>query len=182
VPALLVFSLGLALTVSPLTATVLADATDTDAGIASAINNAIARTAGLISVAAVGAIVAAHYGSELDSRLGHRLPASSRPALLAAERRTFGTVDARALPARDRALARRVAASASEHAFHLAVGIGSGLLVLTSIGGGAGLRTRSRRQVAAARCAGGTFTGAPAAAVESGGPHAAAEQTGSASS
>ena len=57
-PALVVFSLGLAATVAPLTATVLADADESDAGIASAINNAIARVAGLIGVAAVGALVA----------------------------------------------------------------------------------------------------------------------------
>ena len=46
-PALLVFSLGLSMTVAPLTATVLADADENDAGIASAINNAVARVAGL---------------------------------------------------------------------------------------------------------------------------------------
>jgi EmrB/QacA subfamily drug resistance transporter len=58
VPALVVFSLGLAMTVSPLTAAVLADADDTDAGIASAINNAIARIAGLLAVSFVGIVVA----------------------------------------------------------------------------------------------------------------------------
>jgi EmrB/QacA subfamily drug resistance transporter len=57
-PALLVFSFGLAITVAPLTATVLADADETDAGIASAINNAIARVAGLVGVAVVGVAVA----------------------------------------------------------------------------------------------------------------------------
>ena len=49
-PALLVFSLGLSLTVAPLVATVLADADESDAGIASAINNAVARVAGLVGV------------------------------------------------------------------------------------------------------------------------------------
>ncbi len=57
-PALLVFSLGLSLTVAPLTATVLADADESDAGIASAINNAVARVAGLVGVSVVGVIVA----------------------------------------------------------------------------------------------------------------------------
>jgi EmrB/QacA subfamily drug resistance transporter len=57
-PALLVFALGLAATVAPLTATVLADADESDAGIASAVNNAIARVAGLIGIAAIGALVA----------------------------------------------------------------------------------------------------------------------------
>ena len=47
-PALLVFSLGLSATVAPLTATVLADADESNAGIASGVNNAIARIAGLL--------------------------------------------------------------------------------------------------------------------------------------
>ena len=57
-PALLIFALGLSMTVAPLTATVLAGADETDAGIASAINNAVARVAGLVGTSAVGAAVA----------------------------------------------------------------------------------------------------------------------------
>lgn len=52
-PAVLVFGAGLALTVAPLTATVLAAAPDRHAGAASGINNAIARAAGLLTVAVV---------------------------------------------------------------------------------------------------------------------------------
>jgi EmrB/QacA subfamily drug resistance transporter len=57
-PALLLFALGLTLTVAPLTATVLADADETDAGIASAINNAVARMAGLVGISVIGVVVA----------------------------------------------------------------------------------------------------------------------------
>ena len=57
-PAVLLFALGLSMTVAPLTAAVLADADESDAGIASAINNAIARVAGLVGVSFVGVIVA----------------------------------------------------------------------------------------------------------------------------
>ncbi len=57
-PALLLFGLGLSLTVAPLTATVLADAEERDAGIASAINNAVARVAGLVGVSVIGVVVA----------------------------------------------------------------------------------------------------------------------------
>jgi MFS family permease len=50
-PASLVYGLGLVLTVAPLTATVLAAAPPEQAGIASAVNNDVARTAGLLAVA-----------------------------------------------------------------------------------------------------------------------------------
>jgi EmrB/QacA subfamily drug resistance transporter len=57
-PALIIFSIGLSMTVAPLTATVLADADETDAGIASGVNNAVARVAGLLGIAVVGAAIA----------------------------------------------------------------------------------------------------------------------------
>jgi len=60
---LVVFSVGLSATVAPLTAAVLSDADDSNAGIASGINNAIARVASLLAVAALGAIVSAHFGT-----------------------------------------------------------------------------------------------------------------------
>ena len=66
-PPLLVFSLGLSMTVAPLTATVLAAADEDNAGTASGINNAIARTAGLLGIALVGALVAGRYGAEADT-------------------------------------------------------------------------------------------------------------------
>ena len=52
-PALVVFGLGLALMVAPLTATVLAAASDEHAGIASGVNNAVARAGALLAVAAL---------------------------------------------------------------------------------------------------------------------------------
>ena len=50
-PAVIVVGLGLALTVAPLTATALASAQDRHAGVASGVNNAVARTAGLLAIA-----------------------------------------------------------------------------------------------------------------------------------
>lgn len=67
-PGMIVFGLGLALTVSPLTSTILG-ATDPDrSGIASAVNNAVARVAGLLPIAALAAIT----GGTLDLAGFHR--------------------------------------------------------------------------------------------------------------
>jgi EmrB/QacA subfamily drug resistance transporter len=64
-PAILLFGVGLSLIVAPLTTTVLAAAGPRDAGIASGINNAVARVAALLGIAVVG-LAAAGPHDELD--------------------------------------------------------------------------------------------------------------------
>lgn len=61
-PGMIVFGLGLSIMVSPLTAAILGAIEPARSGIASAVNNAISRVAGLVAVAAVGTIV----GGTLD--------------------------------------------------------------------------------------------------------------------
>ena len=78
-PPLIVFALGLSMTVAPLTATVLAGVAPEQAGIASAVNNAVARIAGLLGVAVLGPIV----GAALDVSTFH-LALGAAAALLAA--------------------------------------------------------------------------------------------------
>lgn len=67
-PGQVVFGLGLAVTVAPLTAAILGAAPTADAGIASAVNNAVARVAGLVVVALAGVIL----GGALDVGTFHR--------------------------------------------------------------------------------------------------------------
>ncbi len=69
-PALLAFAAGLSLTVAPLTTTVLSDARAGDAGVASGVNNAVARIAGLVAVAVLG-IAAAGGGDRLTAHGFH---------------------------------------------------------------------------------------------------------------
>ena len=61
-PGLVVFGLGLSITVSPLTAAVLAAVDPAQSGIGSAVNNAVSRIAGLVAVALMGVIL----GGSLD--------------------------------------------------------------------------------------------------------------------
>ena len=79
-PALLGFAVGLSLTVAPLTTTVLSDATDRDAGVASGVNNAVARIAGLLAVAVLG--IAASGGGDHLTKHGFHLTMSVVAGLL----------------------------------------------------------------------------------------------------
>ena len=88
-PGVLVFGLGLSATVAPLTEAVLGGVDERRAGVASAVNNAVARVAGLLAIAAVGArpfgpamaVMAALLGAGgLISALGIRnAPRGGRP-------------------------------------------------------------------------------------------------------
>jgi Major Facilitator Superfamily len=64
-PGVIVFGLGLAATVAPLTNTILGAVPQHNAGVASGVNNQIARVAALLAIAAVGAVVASVFESEL---------------------------------------------------------------------------------------------------------------------
>jgi EmrB/QacA subfamily drug resistance transporter len=161
-PALVLFSLGLAATVAPLTATVLADADEHNAGIASGVNNAIARIAGLLAVAALGAVVAAQFGSVLERELdARRLSPPAQHAVAEARTRTLARVDPGSLPAADGRFVARAAERASVSAFHTGVGIAAALVAMGGVLGLVGIRN-PRREVQCEGCPGGQFTGAPA--------------------
>ncbi|MGO3222064.1 MFS transporter [Microbacterium gubbeenense] len=67
-PGMVVFGLGLTITVSPLTSTILGAIGPEQSGIASAVNNAVSRVAGLIAVAMIGSAI----GGSLDLDGFHR--------------------------------------------------------------------------------------------------------------
>jgi EmrB/QacA subfamily drug resistance transporter len=66
-PLMALFGLGMGMVVSPLSTAVMTSVEDSDTGIASGSNNAIARVAGLLAVAAMGGVVAATFQSQLGS-------------------------------------------------------------------------------------------------------------------
>jgi EmrB/QacA subfamily drug resistance transporter len=68
-PAVLTLGFGLAVTVAPLTTTVMNSVDSEHAGAASGINNAVARVAGLLAVAILGAVMVAAFGHRLHQEI-----------------------------------------------------------------------------------------------------------------
>lgn len=159
-PGILVFSLGLSMTVAPLTAAVLAGVDSGQAGIASAVNNAVARVAGLLGTAAVGAAIAASFVSSLDSNLaGRPLGAPAKVAVAEAKKLPLGRPNTNGLP---HAQARAITVAADEaslKSFHLGLGIAALLVAAGGMAGAIGVRN-PRRAVLAEECEGGQLVGA----------------------
>lgn len=68
-PAIVVFGVGLSATVAPLTATVLDSVSERRVGIASGVNNGVSRVAGLLAIAALGAVISAQF----DAAVGREI-------------------------------------------------------------------------------------------------------------
>jgi EmrB/QacA subfamily drug resistance transporter len=130
-PALIPYGLGLAMTVAPLTTTVLDSVEERHVGVASGVNNAVARVAGLLAIAALGAVISAQFASALDADLGDRPLASEASAAIAEakEQPLSGGVTVN-LPAPEESELDAAVTDSSESAFHLGMLIGAGLMAI----------------------------------------------------
>jgi EmrB/QacA subfamily drug resistance transporter len=129
-PGLLVFGLGMAASVAPLTATVMGAAGTRHSGVASGINNAVSRVAGLIAIAALGAAVTAAFQSHLAHELSSgTLGAAAHHVLAEASARPL-VLDPPRVPAADRLAIHAALVDSSVVAFRLAMLIGALLAIV----------------------------------------------------
>ena len=178
-PGLLVFALGLSMTVAPLTAAVLAGAETSQAGIASGVNNAIARVAGLLGTAAVGAAVAGSFGSALEQHLhGVTLGAAARAAVAQAKRLPLGRPDVHGLASAQASALTKAAEQASLHSFHLGMAIASLLVAVGGVVGVVGIRN-PKGEVPARSCPGGQLVGSSSGIGRTAEPSGSPQPTGS---
>jgi EmrB/QacA subfamily drug resistance transporter len=136
-PAILVLGLGMSVAVAPLTTTVMGAVEPRHAGLASGINNAVSRVAGLLAIAVMGLIVLGVFNPALDRRLsGLGLPPAAQRALdrerphLAAARPPAG------LDGRRRAGVERAIDEAFLAGFRVAMLTAAGLALLSSVAAG----------------------------------------------
>jgi EmrB/QacA subfamily drug resistance transporter len=132
-PGVLVFGLGMSATVAPLTAAVLSSVPAGRSGVASGVNNAVARIAGLLAIAAVGAIVSASFATRLTHD-AQTLPQPTGHALSAQKTKPFVTT------APDHPAVHHALQDASTTALHTGLFVSAGLAVLGGVAALAGIQ------------------------------------------
>jgi fucose permease len=135
-PAVLVLGLGMAVSVAPLTTTVMNSVPESRVGVASGINNAVSRTGGLLAIAVLGIVMLKSFDRQLDQRLNHlALPTATREALAAQRDKLAGAeLPQDANPATGRAVTRAIQES-FVGGFRNVMGVGVLLAIGSAISG-----------------------------------------------
>ncbi|MGH2956898.1 MAG: MFS transporter [Solirubrobacterales bacterium] len=133
-PGVVLFGLGLAATVAPLTATALNSVEERHAGVASGINNGVSRVAGLLAIAVLGALISGQFGSTIDRELeGATLSPQGRQAIEDAKADPLPAPDTEGLPPAEAERVEQVATGAAEDGFHLGILVGAILMIVGGV-------------------------------------------------
>jgi EmrB/QacA subfamily drug resistance transporter len=113
-PAILLLGFGMTVTVAPLTTTVMNALDPVHAGLASGINNAVSRAAGLLAIALLGIVMNRAFDRALDRRAAALPVSASVLAQLETQRRKLAAI---ALPPSTPERERKLVQDAVSHAF-----------------------------------------------------------------
>jgi EmrB/QacA subfamily drug resistance transporter len=145
-PGIVIFGLGLAATVAPLTATVLDSVEERHVGIASGVNNGVSRVAGLLAIAVLGAFIAGRFDTALDDNLaGANLGPAGTDAVQSAHAQPLGSSPPNNLPGNETQTIEAAGSDASTSAFHLGIGIAGVLMIGGGLTAAWGIENPKRR-------------------------------------
>jgi MFS family permease len=137
-PALVVLGLGMAISVAPLTTTVMNSVDQSQAGTASGVNNVVSRIAALLAVAAFGALLADTFQGALDRNLNHLGVSPAATAHVEAQRSTLAAAET------DDALARQAIDEAFVTGYRIVLWFSSGLAVASSLAAAMLITTKTK--------------------------------------
>ncbi len=144
-PGVAIFGLGMSATIAPLTATVLGSVQAGHSGLASGVNNATARVASLLAIAALGAIVSSSFQDRLRHDLAVPATRAQAPTIVARAGTRPLVIDVTGVPAALVARVRAAQTDASVHAFRLAMSIAAALAGLGGVVALLGIERPRRR-------------------------------------
>jgi EmrB/QacA subfamily drug resistance transporter len=141
-PAVCLLGLGMTITVAPLTTTVMGAVDSHHSGVASGINNTVARVAGLLAIAVFGVLLANKFDTEVKPRLDRLSLAPAERAQISNELPKMAGAELKNVPVppEQRAAVRRSINEAFVSGFRVVV-IGAAILALAAAAFGAGIRS-----------------------------------------
>ncbi|MCA1579542.1 MAG: MFS transporter [Acidobacteria bacterium] len=133
-PAVVVLGLGMAITIAPLTTTVMGSVRKEQAGVASGINNAVSRTAGLLALAVFGVVILFAFSNQLDARLnGMGIDEQSRRSVYEQRVKLAGLQVPETLSAEVQAEIKQAVADSFVFGFRLIMWISAGLALASAL-------------------------------------------------
>lgn len=132
-PAVMVLGFGMTVTVAPLTTTVMGAVDKRHVGIASGINNAVSRAAGLLAIAIFGLYVSSLFNASLDAGLTRLALAPTVQEQVVSQRTRLAAIEVPSLPAPQQAAVREVVDTAFLQAFRALAHWMAGLAVLSAL-------------------------------------------------
>jgi MFS family permease len=133
-PAVAVLGTGMAVSVAPLTTTVMNSVDPNRVGVASGVNNAVARGAGLLAIAVLGIVMLHSFNHALDRRLAdENVPPVVWQSLQAQRSKLAGASLPEELDQMTRQLIGQAIGESFVHAFRLIMAFGAALAVVSAI-------------------------------------------------